>query len=248
MSNKVLFVGESWIVHETHVKGFDTFTHSYYGTGSDFLIKALESKDFVVDYMPNHVARNEFPYTLEELNAYRAIILSDIGANTLLVPEATFTKGKILPNRVDLIAEYVKNGGGLLMVGGYMTFSGINAVGHWNNTAVQEVLPVEVLSIDDRMEHSEGVTGTIEKDHEVLEGVPTGEWPALLGYNKTILKEDAEQLVSIKGDPLVAVGEYGKGKSAVFTSDCAPHWAPTEFCEWEGYATLFGNIVKWLGN
>lgn len=247
MSSKVLFAGESWFVHETHVKGFDTFTHSIYGTGSEWLIKALEKNGYVVDYMPNHVARNEFPFTLEELNEYSAIILSDIGANTLLVPEATFTQGKILPNRVDLITEYVKNGGGLLMVGGYMTFSGINAVGKWNHTSIQEVLPVEILNVDDRMEHSEGVTGKSERNHPILEGITTEEWPALLGYNKTILKEDAEQLVSVNGDPLIAIGEYGKGKSAVFTSDCAPHWAPKDFCEWEGYNSLFGNIVNWIG-
>lgn len=247
MSNKVLFVGESWFVHEIHVKGFDTFTTSTYGSGADWLTKALENNDYEVDYLPNHIARNHFPYTLEELNEYSAIILSDIGANTLLIPEATFTQGKILPNRVDLITEYVKNGGGLLMVGGYMTFSGIDAVGKWNDTSINDVLPVDILNVDDRMEHSEGVTGKIEKDHDILDGVSKEEWPPLLGYNKTSLKEGAEQLVSINGDPLIAIGEYGKGKAAVFTSDCAPHWAPEGFCEWESYDTLFGNIVKWIG-
>ena len=247
MSNKVLFVGESWFVHEIHVKGFDTFTTSTYGTGADWLTAALENNDFEVEYMPNHIARNEFPFRLEELEEYKAIILSDIGANTLLMPEATFHQGKVMPNRVDLITEYVKNGGGLLMVGGFMTFSGIDAVGKWNDTSLQEVLPVEVLSVDDRMEHSDGVTGKIEKDHAILEGVSREEWPPLLGYNKTVLKDDgAEQLATVNGNPLIVIGEYGKGKSAVFTSDCAPHWATEEFCEWESYDTLFGNIVKWI--
>jgi uncharacterized membrane protein len=36
-------------------------------------------------------------------------------------------------------------------------------------------------------------------------------------------------------DPLVACGRYHAGRSAVFTSDCAPHWAPPAFMEWPGY-------------
>lgn len=36
------------------------------------------------------------------------------------------------------------------------------------------------------------------------------------------------------------------GRSAVLTTDCAPHWAPPEFCEWEGYERLFANLAAWL--
>ena len=49
-------------------------------------------------------------------------------------------------------------------------------------------------------------------------------------------------------DPFIAFGKYGKGRSAVFTSDCAPHWAPPEFCEWEYYDTLWQGILDWLTN
>ncbi len=48
------------------------------------------------------------------------------------------------------------------------------------------------------------------------------------------------------GDPFIALGEYGKGRSAAFTTDCAPHWAPPEFCQWDGYDVLFHNLAKWL--
>jgi uncharacterized membrane protein len=43
------------------------------------------------------------------------------------------------------------------------------------------------------------------------------------------------------------VSEFGAGRSAVFTSDCAPHWAPDAFCnEWPGYAQIFGGLSEWL--
>ncbi|CUX22648.1 ABC transporter permease [Clostridium sp. C105KSO13] len=38
----------------------------------------------------------------------------------------------------------------------------------------------------------------------------------------------------------------GKGRSAVFTTDCAPQWAPPEFCNWSNYNKLFQNIAGWL--
>ena len=125
-----------------------------------------------------------------------------------------------------------------------MTFSGVDAKGKWQDTAVQEVLPVTVLPVDDRMEHCEGVRPVTVKEHPVLAGL--GEWPRVLGYNKTVLKEDGELLATVEGDPFIALGTYGEGRSAVFTTDCAPHWAPPEFCEWEGYDMLFQHLAKWL--
>lgn len=99
--------------------------------------------------------RREFPFTMEELKKYDAVILSDIGANTLLLPSATFMRSEKKPNRCNLIRDYVLDGGALMMVGGYLTFSGVDAKGKWHDTAVQQVLPVEVLTVDDRMEHCE---------------------------------------------------------------------------------------------
>ena len=77
-----------------------------------------------------------------------------------------------------------------LMVGGYPTFSGVDAKGKWHDTAVQEVLPVEVPTVDDRMEHCEGVKPVTVGEHEALKGIPT-DWPEVLGYNKVIAKPEA---------------------------------------------------------
>ncbi len=77
--------------------------------------------------------------------------------------------------------------------------------------------------MDDRMEHCEGVKPHVVREHEALSGIPE-DWPEVLGYNRTIPREDAVVAVEVEGDPLVAFGSYGKGRSAVFTTDCAPHW------------------------
>jgi uncharacterized membrane protein len=50
----------------------------------------------------------------------------------------------------------------------------------------------------------------------------------------------------VGADPLVVVGEYGLGRSAAFTSDCGPHWCPPPFMAWEGYATMWQQLVAWV--
>ena len=245
MAKKVLLAGESWMSYTTHVKGFDSFYTSVYETGEQYIKAAFEAAGYEFVFMPNHLVTEEFPFTMEELKQYDMIILSDIGANTLLLPTATFTRSEIKPNRCNLIRDYVKEGGALLMVGGYLTFSGVDAKGKWQDTAVQEVLPVQVLPYDDRMEHCEGIQPiTVLPEHEVVEGL--GEWPVVLGYNKTVIKEDATLVATVGENPFIALGEYGEGRSAVFTTDCAPHWAPPEFCNWKNYNKLFANLASWL--
>lgn len=245
MSKKVLIAGESWFSYTTHIKGFDSFYTSVYEEGVEYLRNAIIKAGYEVTFMPNHIAAESFPYTMEELKQFDCVILSDIGANTLLLPAATFSKSISKPNRCQLIKDYVEEGGALIMIGGYMTFSGVDAKGRWGWTPVQDVLPVRVLEIDDRCEHPEGIVPKIEKEHAVLQDVPV-EWPHFLGYNKTELIDGAELVASIAGDPFVAVGNYGKGKSAVFTSDCAPHWGPPEFVNWAGYDLLWKSMLNYL--
>lgn len=245
MNKKVLLVGESWITYHTHIKGFDTFYNSEYSSGEKYIKRAFENGGYDFEFMPNHLAMEEFPYKLSELKKYDLLILSDIGANTLLLPNATFNKSEKRANRCDLIKDYVLDGGALLMVGGYMTFSGIDGKGKWQDTSVQDVLPVKIISTDDRREHPEGIIPKVVKNHEIFDGV-SSIWPDVLGYNYTEIKEGANLLATVNGDPFIAIGEYGKGRSAVFTTDCAPHWAPPEFCEWKSYDKIFQNIAKWL--
>lgn len=243
---KVLLVGESWISYTTHIKGFDTFYTATYASGERFLADAMKHGGYDFTFMPNHEAMHDFPYSLEGLQEYDVIILSDIGANTLLLPDRVFTRSEASPNRCNLLEQYVLEGGALLMVGGYMTFAGIDGKGKWHDTAVQNVLPVEVLTVDDRMEHPEGITPvTLDPKHPIFDGVSL-DWPFVLGYNKTIMRDGYDLLAKIGEDPFIAVGEFGKGRSAVVTTDCSPHWAPPEFCSWESYEKLWQNIVAWL--
>ncbi len=247
MANKILIAGETWFTTAIHTKGFDSFTTTTFGEGYSFLKAALEASGYEVDVIENHVAPTQFPETVRALEQYSTIILSDIGANTLLLPPQTWLRSERAINRLDVIADYVKAGGGLIMVGGYLTFSGIEAKGCWKDTVVEACLPVRLSATDDRREHPEGIVGKIVRPtHAVLEGVE-GPLPAVLGYNRVRLAEGAELLATVGGDPLIAVTEVGAGRSAVFTSDCSPHWCPTDFINWPGYKTLWANLCAWTG-
>lgn len=242
---RVLIAGESWFVYETHVKGFDTFYTSKYEEGVGYLRDALEEKGFDVTYMPNHLVPEHFPFTLEELQAYDCVILSDIGSNTFLLPMPVFEKGEKRPNRLALIRDYVNAGGGFLMMGGYMAFSGIDAKARYGMTPIADILPVKCLDIDDRMEHPEGIVPTVVKEHEAIRGLPK-EWPYFLGYNKTLPIPEGDVLMEIDGDPFIAVRDYGKGRTAVFTSDCAPHWGSPAFVDWDYYATIWESLLNYI--
>ncbi|MEC4787447.1 glutamine amidotransferase, partial [Salmonella enterica] len=153
---KILFIGESWHIHMIHSKGFDSFTSSKYEEGADYLLSCLRQGNIDVDYMPAHIVQTRFPQTAEALACYDAIVISDIGSNTFLLQNRTFYNMDIIPDALQLIADYVAEGGGLLMIGGYLSFTGIEAKANYKNTVLAEVLPVDMLDVDDRVELPQG--------------------------------------------------------------------------------------------
>ncbi len=232
-------------MHTIHQKGFDSFATTAYGTGHQWLQAALEAGGWEVTHLPNHLAAAEFPTSKDELDTYDVVILSDIGANTLLLSPATFERSRTSPNRLTLLRDWVAAGGGLVMVGGYLTFQGIEAKGQYAGTAIEEALPVTIQRYDDRVELPEGVAPLVTSpEHPLASGLP-GAWPAILGYNRLTARPDATVVATAGQDPLLAAWPYGKGHAVAFASDCGPHWAPPEFVEWEGYATLWQNIANW---
>ena len=230
MVKRILLAGESWMSYTTHVKGADAFYTSVYETGEKYLKAALEEGGYEFTFLPNHLATEEFPFTMDGLRQYDLIILSDIGANTLLLPTLTFTRSQIQPNRCSLIKNYVLEGGALLMIGGYLTFSGVDAKGKWQDTPVQDVLPVRILPTDDRMEHCEGVRPVKAADHAVLYWATTKPLPNRKQSSRSRLRTTPlsrlanmekgvllllQRIVLLTGPLLGSANGPGTGKSSV---------------------------------
>ncbi|WP_295170929.1 glutamine amidotransferase [uncultured Paracoccus sp.] len=250
MTTRVLLVGESWTTSETHYKGFDQFGSVRFHTGATPLLEAMKDSDFQIDYMTAHDAAEGFPFAMEGLAPYDIIILSDIGANTFLLPPDVWLRSKTVPNRLRLLKEWVAQGGNLLMIGGYFSFQGIDGRARWRNTAVEDTLPVTCHPWDDRVEIPEGAQADILlPDHPVMAEMPAA-WPPILGVNEVMVRDGATVVARLPedqgGHPLLVLGQHGQGRTAAWTSDVGPHWLSPEFCDWPGYGTLWKNLFGWL--
>jgi uncharacterized membrane protein len=134
------------------------------------------------------------------------------------------------------------------MIGGYLSFQGIEGKANYRATPLAEVLPVELEAGDDRQEVPEGaVIRVTDIEHPVTAGL-SGEWPALLGFQRLVAKQAAHVLATIDDWPLLVVGRFGEGRVLAFASDIGPHWAPPSFTEWPGYTRLWGQAITWLAN
>lgn len=242
----VLLIGESWFTHTIESKGMDSFTFDGYDVGTKWIKRALNTEEITFTHMPCHKVGEDFPETLSALKEYDVVILSDIGANTFLLPVKTFLQAEASCNKLELLKEFVSDGGALCMVGGYLTYQGFQGKGNYKGSAIEDILPINMVPGDDRVEIPQGMYLKVNSSlHRILHDIPS-KWPMLLGYNKLIAKENAEVIVSYNNDPIITVGTYNNGRVIAFATDCSPHWSSLEFCDWEYYDLLWQNMIKWL--
>ena len=183
---------------------------------------------------------------MRQLAEYDVVILSDVGSNTLLLHPETWLHGRPMPNRLQLLADWVRSGRGLAMAGGYMSFQGLHGQARYRGTPIEDVLPVQIEPVDDRVEVPEGFRPKVTQEHPILSGIH-GEWPLLLGYNRVTPKPEATVLLRQAEDPILAIGVVGRGRTLAWTSDIGPHWCPAGFSSWSGYRTLWTQALMWLG-
>ncbi|MCD4656618.1 MAG: glutamine amidotransferase [Planctomycetes bacterium] len=249
---KVLYIGDSEIVMSRYIIGADVFEATNFNDNGHFFRDAMAKiPNIELKHINPHDVPLQYPKTMEELTTFDVIIFSDVGYNSMifypgLKPPYEYPLG---PDRVKMVKEFVAQGGGFIMVGGYVSFSGLNAIARYHGTPIEEILPVAISPYDDRVEVTDGFTfNVIDNNHPITANIP---WNAgkftLCGYNKVTLKEGAKLLAEYNNDPFIACGEYKKGRTAIFASDFAPHWVG-DFKDWEYYPHFFGQMIKWVAN
>lgn len=243
---RVLLAGESWVSAATHYKGFDSFTSVTFHSGADGYVRSLSRQGIDLEHMYAHDVPGKFPSQPGDLSAYDVIILSDIGANSFLLPPATWLEGRSTPNRLRNLAAWVRDGGGLMMAGGYLSFQGFQARANFARSPLADVLPVVISDHDDRVEAPEGVVPDVVDPHHPLATAWRPQPPALLGYNRVADKPEARVVARVGDDVLLATMEVGRGRSLVWTSDIGPHWCPDDFTSWAGFDVLMAAMVRWL--
>ncbi len=134
------------------------------------------------------------------------------------------------------IAENVKNGASLLMIGGWESLHG--ASGEYQGSIIEEVLPVKCLTHDDRINYCQGLIPVISQEHSSLKNLPWDKPPIVCGFNKVVLKKDSQCVLFLRklvvkklqpaleknNIPLLVFDNYGKGRTCALTTDLAPHW------------------------
>ena len=146
---RVLFAGKSWITHSVHTKGFNSFDMSSYHARRPQMIAALRAGGAEMTYQPSHIAMNSVPFSHGKRS--RRIRRCDPERHwreLLLLPDRVAIRSESWPNRLQLIRDFVNDGGGsYLMVGGYLTFQGFQAKGNYKGSPVEDVLSIEIISL-----------------------------------------------------------------------------------------------------
>ncbi|GAX06718.1 hypothetical protein IWT25_02065 [Secundilactobacillus pentosiphilus] len=241
---KILLAGESWISSTTEYKGYDSFTSTKLESGCEDLLKALRGLGHSVEHLFAHDVPEKFPWTLSELNQYDVVILSDIGANSFNLSDRVFAGGNPTTDRLQLLKEWVNNGGALMMAGGYLSFGGFEGKAHYHNTALEEILPVDVSPFDDRIETPAGAVPKEAVANGISENL--GQFPKVLGYQVVTPKNDSDVLMTIDGHPFLITRKVGQGRTLAYTTDIAPHWASQDFMSWTHYGQFFSRCIHWL--
>lgn len=247
----VLLAGETFHVTSFASKGLEVGASSRYSNGATRWIKALAAQGIDVVQIGGERCEAEFPRSPEALAEYSAVVLSDVGALSLLyTPETRIGQRSV--NRLELLRQWVEQGGGLMMAGGYTCFQGMDGSAMFHGTAVEKCLPVEISPNPDGLEAPEGIDPVIvDTSHPVLAGI-TSPVPFVLGMNRVTTRRDATARTLIQSSnrgkdlPLLSVREYGAGRSLAWMTDIGPHWLSDEFMRWDGYDNLMANMVRWI--
>ena len=253
----VLYLGD-WVFHVG-----PTFIETPFGTETkdadmhfygEKMTEALEQEVDVTPLSNWELYRLE-PGKLESyLDESVALVISDVEAKCFHLYPSFFDRARreqrvvTFPDRLMAIKNWIDNGGGLMMLGGWLSFSGVQSRSGWGRSVLQEALPVNCLLMEDLVESSAGFTAeVVDAEHPAVKGLPWDTFPPIFGYNEVSAKNEGNVLVRVKetGHPLVVAGEYGKGRIFTYMSDPAPHWG-INFELWEGYDAFWQQAMNWV--
>ena len=235
--------------HYSH-KGLDIFNYGHWlksaleATG-EHEVSSVPSWDFY-----NRLGPGDYEKVLAE---HDVLVFSDVDAKLFQLAPGFFDRSRFgakpltFPDRIRLTLEAVRAGKGLMLLGGWYSFTGEMGKGGWGRTPLAGALPVRCLEVEDLVESTEGFSPVVtSQGRTFFHGLDVRTMPPLLGYNKTRRRREGEVLLEVAetGDPLLAVRSFGKGRVLAYTSDPAPHWG-LNFVYWEGYGEFWRRCLDY---
>ncbi|TCT15554.1 von Willebrand factor type A domain-containing protein [Natranaerovirga pectinivora] len=114
------------------------------------------------------------------------------------------------------------------------------------NTDIPRIFAQEVYLSSRQYLHNRAFFPRIRYNHPILNRVVTNRGlPSLLGYIASSPKENATVILdSDEEDPILAVWQYGLGRTVAWNSDISGAWS-AQYTPWENNITLWQNIINW---
>ena len=114
------------------------------------------------------------------------------------------------------------------------------------NSDIPRIFAQEVfLSVNSYIVEEDFVPGIVSSN-DLIRNVVAGGLPELHGYIATSAKPRATQLFVSKSDePVLAVWQYGLGKTVAFTTDVSNKWT-SDYAGWENYQELWHNLLQYV--
>ena len=232
---------------------------SLVGGAANYLMAIIKANKIVMTHVPPGVKLKKSILKTK----FDGIILSD------------FAKNDLPSDSEKIILRQVSDGTGLMMIGGWGSFSG--PFGGWKGSKIEGILPVSCLGRDDRMAFPGGAIMFRKKEHPMFGKVSFTVPPVICGMNKVRIKRSgkviltARKIACTNGKllldfielPLFVVDADPKNRIAALTTDLAPHWCGG-LLDWGGravklpvtprihvevgktYIIFVSSILKWL--
>ena len=173
-----------------------------------------------------------FPKTASDLFDHNVIYLccADLTALTL--------------RQKNMLAEYVRRGGGLIVFGGHKALDRAGL----NGSLLEQVLPVTGSSgLPPLITLPGGVPLTRGTAHPVTQFADFDSPPVCFYVHDLQARPEAQAIITVGGKPGLVVGKFGKGRVAVIGMTCfgAPVESQTSFWQWRSWVLLLRDLAWW---
>ena len=151
--------------HYSH-KGLDIFNYGHWlksaleATG-EHEVASVPSWDFY-----NKLGPGDYERVLAE---HDVLVFSDVDAKLFQLAPSFFDRSKFgskpltFPDRIRLTLEAVRAGKGLMLLGGWYSFTGEMGKGGWGRTPLADLMPVRCLETEDLVESTEGFSPAVTR-------------------------------------------------------------------------------------
>jgi len=174
-----------------------------------------------------------FPATAQHLTTHHVLIICNVNAQALQHTQS-------------LLLDYAENGGSILFLGGRFAFGD-----SYHQSSLAKLCPVTFVEKGfDLRNPSEGLTlspaeSVLNRD---LKALGWDEKPMVFWYHAGTPRANAVVAMSAGDNPLLILGQYGKGRVAVFAGSVmgVPEKGELPFWKWDGWPAVLGRTVRWL--